>query len=285
MDPERTGGVRCRRLLALLALVGVVYPMAVDAQSVLLRINPRAGDTLHTRFEQEMEVTGRTRVGTNDTTLTMRSSMLLLSRVIVQSSDSAGVVVLAVTDSLALLASGKPGLIPESQRRALQGGRVLLRIAPEGTASVLDAPATLAPDLQAVVAQIPAMLPKVAVRVGSTWTQAMTIPVAGQPGGGAAVLEATFRLDSLTRGGQVAHISLRGTISRDSAASDLPNGARLVSTGAVTGSMQVDRRRGWWTESRATITIRSVMHPPAGSSNQPVRFETRITHRMRTARR
>ncbi len=277
--------MRRLRLLAVVASLGVVFPMMAGAQSVLLRIHPRAGDTLHTRFEQEMEVTGRTRVGNSDTTLTMRSSMLLLSRVIVQSSDSTGVVVLAVTDSLALLASGRSGLIPESQRRALQGGRVLLRIAPEGTASVLDAPATLAPDLQAVVAQMPAMLPKGAVRVGSTWAQAMTIPVAGQPGGGAALLQAIFRLDSLTRGGEVAHISLRGTISRDSAAADLPNGSRLESTGAVTGSMQVDRRRGWWTDSRATITIRSVMHPPPGSSSEPVRFETKITHRMRTARR
>ncbi len=276
---------RCLRVLASLAFLGVVLPVVAEAQGVLLRIMPRTNDTLHTRFEQEMEVTGRTRVGASDTTLTMRSNMLLLSRVIVQSSDSAGVVVLAVTDSLALAATGGSAIISESQRRALQGGRVLLRIAPEGTATVLDAPATLAPDLQAVLAQMPAMLPKAAVRIGSSWTQAMTIPMAGQPGGGAAVLHATFRLDSLTRGGQVAHISLRGTISRDSAAADLPNGARLVSTGAVTGSMQVDRSRGWWTDSRATITIRSTMHPPPGSSSEPVRFETLITHRMRTARR
>ncbi len=277
--------MRRLRLLAVVAFLGGVAPVVADAQGVRLRIQPRAGDTLHTRFEQEMEVTGRTRMGTKDTTLTMRSSMLMLSRVIVQSSDSAGVVVLAVTDSLALLASGRPGLIPESQRRALQSGRVLLRIAPEGSATVLDAPATLAPDLHAVVAQMPAMLPKGVVRVGSTWTEAMTIPVSGQPGGGAALVQATFRLDSLTRGGEVAHVSLRGTISRDSAAADLPNGSRLESAGTVTGSMQVDRRRGWWTDSRATITIRSVMHPPTGSSSEPVRFETRITHRMRTARR
>lgn len=270
-----------RRLLATLCLL-LAVPMVAEAQSVLLRIKPRAGDTLHTRFEQDMEIIGRTRVGGGDTTVTMRSGMLLLSRVIVESSDDEGTVVLAVTDSLAITGGGRSGLIPESQRRAMQSGRVRMRISAQGTASVLDAPASFAPDLQAVVSQMPAMLPEVAVRVGSTWRQTMTIPFAGQPVGGAAVIQATFRLDSLTRGGDIAHISMRGTISRDGAAGDLPNGARLESSGSLTGRLQMDRRRGWWSDTRATITMHSTMHPPAGTPAQPMRFETRITHRMRT---
>ncbi len=272
---------RRRTLLATLCLL-LAVPMVAEAQSVLLRIKPRAGDTLHTRFEQDMEIIGRTRVGGGDTTVTMRSGMLLLSRVIVESSDDEGTVVLAVTDSLAITGGGRSGLIPESQRRAMQSGRVRMRISAQGTASVLDAPASFAPDLQAVVSQMPAMLPEVAVRVGSTWRQTMTIPFAGQPVGGAAVIQATFRLDSLTRGGDLAHISMRGTISRDGAAGDLPNGARLESSGSLTGRLQMDRRRGWWSDTRATITMHSTMHPPAGTPAQPMRFETRITHRMRT---
>lgn len=273
-----------RALLASLCLA-LLVPMTAEAQTVILRIKPRVGDTLHTRVEQEMAIVGRARVGAADTTLTMRNGMLLLSRVIVQSSDDGGTVVLAVTDSLALTSSGRSELLPESQRRAMQGGRVQMHITPHGTASVLDAPASFAPDLQAVVSQMPAMLPRAPVRVGGTWSQSMTIPVAGQPGGGPAVLQATFRLDSLSRGGDVAHISMRGTISRDSTAGDLPNGATLESSGSVTGSLQMDRRRGWWSDTRALIIMNSTMHPPAGTTAQPMHFETRITHRMRTERR
>jgi hypothetical protein len=281
---------RARRMLAGIVMVSaaaaVVPPASAGAQGVQLHIKPRVGDTMHTRFEQEMVVTGRTRVGNADTTLTMRTSMLLLSRVVVEGSDSGGVLVLAITDSLSMRGSGSAALISEPQRRALQSGRVRMRISPEGVASVLDAPAALAPDLQSVVSQMPATLPRGPIRVGSTWTQEMTIPVAGPMGGGAALLRATFRLDSLTRGGELAHISMQGRISRDSTPGDLPRGASMASSsGTLRGYMLVDRRRGWWTDSRATITMQSVMHPPAGSGAEPMRFETRITHRMWTERK
>jgi hypothetical protein len=274
------GGVLLSVMLSLLAL-----PPLAGAQSVQLRIAPANGDTLHTRYEQEMEVTGRTRIGAADTTLSMRTTVLLLSRMIVQSSDSSGVTVLAITDSLALLTGGRSGMIPEAQRRAMQGGRIRMRISPVGSASLIDAPPSLAPDLHAALAQMPALLPAQSVRVGSTWTEALEIPIAPGAGAGAAKLHATFRVDSFSRGGELAHISVRGTISRDAPSTQMQNGARMVSSGAMTGRMMFDRRRGWWRESTATITMRTVMHPPQGSTSEPLHFETRIVSRLRTARR
>jgi hypothetical protein len=68
------------------------------------------------------------------------------------------------------------------------------------------------------------------------------------PGKGGA-LKATFRLDSISRTGDLAYVSLRGTLRRDS--------PPTVTTGLVTGTLVVDRQRGWLTDSRATIHVTS----------------------------
>jgi hypothetical protein len=130
---------------------------------------------------------------------------------------------------------------------------------------------------------MPATLPAEPVPVGGTWSKVMTIPLAGQVGEeGAAILHTTYRLDSLSSDGAIAYISMQGTLSRDSTAAALPHGVRFSSTGNMTGSLLVDRIRGWWSESAAVISVRSTLTPPPGGKAQPVHFQVRIVQRMRS---
>jgi hypothetical protein len=252
-----------------------------------LRIHPRAGDTLYTRFEQEVEMIGTTRVGAVDTTVAMRSSMLMLSHVLVQSSDERGATVTTITDSVSLAGLGMGAVLPpEAERRAIQGTRVQLRIAPDGSASVLESPGELPQDMRAVVSGMPSTLPDRPVAVGATWRKNTAIPVAGQAAGSpAAMLRATYRLDSLSADGDIAYISMRGTLTRDSTAHPLPQGLRITSTGTITGTMRIDRRRGWWADSHATIELRSTLTPTTEDSGPPTRIQTKITQRMWTGGR
>ena len=52
-------------------------------------------------------------------------------------------------------------------------------------------------------------------------------------------------------------------------------------TGRVEGLVLVDLRRGWITESRAEILIRSALTPPPDSGDPPMRFVMRISQRLR----
>jgi Family of unknown function (DUF6263) len=280
-----SGALRLSRLLALLLWLTVAVDRPIAAQrgtAVTLRIRPKVGDTMYTRFEQEVEMTGTTHVGGADTTMRLTSNMLMLSHVLVQESDDRATTVLTITDSVAT--SGASRLTPpESVRRALQGKRVRLRIATDGSAAVLDASDELGPDLQAVVSGMPATLPERPIVVGATWEKAMAIPLPGETDAQhGATLRALYRLDSLSANGDIAYISVRGTLTRDSTAAALPQGLRVVSTGNISGSMRVDRKRGWWVDSRATIAVKSTLTPAGASRANPLQVQTKITQRMRT---
>ncbi|HET7621709.1 MAG TPA: hypothetical protein VFK39_07405 [Gemmatimonadaceae bacterium] len=276
-----------------LALVLVVMALPLQAQrsrAVTLRINPRAGDTLYTRFEQTVEMSGTTHVGSTDTTMTMKSTLLLLSHLIVNSSDSSGATITAVTDSVALDSWRMGKQVPsETARRAMEGKRIQLQIAPNGSATVVDAPDELTSDVRAAVSAMPSTLPDRPMKVGSAWKQTTAIPVSASTGGGqgasgrAATLTASYRLDSLSRDGNIAFISMRGVLQRDSTAAPLSRGLRVISNGTITGSLRVDRKRGWWTSSDATITLESVLTPSSDSSgSHPMRVLTRIEQKMHT---
>jgi hypothetical protein len=74
-------------------------------------------------------------------------------------------------------------------------------------------------------------------------------------------------------------------VSRDSADAPVRDGARLASRGSVTGAFVLDRARGWWADSRVTITLGSTVTPPPGSAAPPVKVQTRITQRVRLVER
>src|SRR5687768_13475454 len=274
--------VLVRRLTAV-AVIASIVPVA-HAQSVLLQIRPRVGDTLRLRIEQEMEISGVGKVRDTDTTMTMRSSMLMLSRSIVIQSDNEGTIVRAITDSVAVdmgAMDPRVATLSDQARRSLQGKEVRVRFSREGSGVVIEADPEIPREVQSVFSQLPAFFPRHQVAVGSTWKQRIPIPDTG-PGQVAGTLEATFRLDSLTRRGRLAHISMRGTVTRDSTAAPLPGGARMTMTGTVTGHMLLDRDRGWVTDASTEMSMRSHIAQPPGSGLQPVKMQMRLVQRQRT---
>ena len=274
-----------RRLAITLAIAAGLLAGGAQAASaqktVQLEIRPRPGDTLRTRLDHQVEQRGTMRVGGADSTRTVLTNLLVLGRTIVIRGDVRGTTVIAFTDSVAMSTTGGEGAVfPEEVRRSLQGTRVEMRISPDGAMSMVSG--TPGTDLQALVEQIPATLPKHPIAVGASWTKAMPIPLPGEEEGTGAVVRATFHLDSLSREGKVAFISMRGEFSRDSASSARSAGVKVDMSGSLAGSLQVDRQRGWMTDSRMTITVQSLLTPPPGSSAEPMRYWMKITQHSRT---
>jgi hypothetical protein len=270
------GCVAAVTLLMLLCAAGT--PAA--AQPVLLQIRPRVGDTLRMRLDQRVEMTGTARMHGTDSTVTSTTVMRVVAHSIVKRADESGTTMLAVTDSVLITDSaGRPLAKAEQARRSLQGRHVSLHVAPDGGTKVVDEGDQLAPELRGLFAQMPATLPRSAVSVGDVWTRTMDIPGARgahRTGG----LAATFRLDSLTRGGDLAHVSMRGSLSRDGPG-EAPRGVKVVQAGIVVGTMAIDRRRGWMTDVRTTLTVHSVVTPPGNPTAEPMKVRMKVTQWLR----
>jgi hypothetical protein len=76
--------------------------------------------------------------------------------------------------------------------------------------------------------------------------------------------------------GDVAFVSMRGQIASDAD----PRGVEM--SGSMSGAMQIDRARGWMTDSFFTLLIHSVVTPPSGTGMQPMKFVTKVTQHLRT---
>jgi hypothetical protein len=266
----------------MLAVLGLARAGVAAAQPVLLEVRPTVGDTIRLRLEQTVEMKGTTRVGQRDSTMSSTSRMAILARAIILSADSAGARVLAITDSVVFEApEGAPSSPYQRDPRALEGSRVEMRLLPDGSSDILPADPQVMNDFRALMAQMPSTLPRTPVQVGERWSPVVTVPIAGQGGvPRTESLKMTFRFDSLSRNREVAHISMIGEISRRS--SDSAKGpAGTEMTGTIRGGITIDRKRGWMTDSRAVVTLRSVVPPPPGSRANPMRFELTITQRMR----
>jgi hypothetical protein len=284
LDTHRARAGRGRRpLVALAAALALASPLAAQPARVLLKIQPRTGDTLRMRLDQTVEMSGTTRVGAADSTMTVSSTMQVLSRAVVEQSGARGTQVLAITDSVFF----SPALNPKAvdAAAALRGQRVRMHVAPDGAMSVADDGRRATSDVRHLFAQMPASLPREPVAVGATWTRAMPLPEAADGGKHAGTLQVQYRLDSLSRNGELAYISMRGSLSRDGAAPKARRGTRVATIGTVTGDMLVDRRRGWMTDSRVTVSLRTVVTPPVEreprSGANPMRIRLKITQWLR----
>ena len=278
---QRSHGCARIHLLPLILACALAAPaMAQAGAGVVLAVRPRLGDTLVTRFEQNLEMTGTAHLNGADTTRRTSGSMLMLSRAMVQGRDEDGTQLTMVVDSVALRGMNV-GMNLEQLRRAAQGRRVKLRITPDGAITVLQGTTSDMPDLGALVLALQSTLPGTPVAPGASWRRAMAVPVAGASDAEhVAMLSAIYRLDSLSVDSSQAWISMHGTISR-SAPSSGGQSARVESTGEVTGGMQLDRALGWWVESHATITLTTTLTPGIPGTSHPVRVDTRITEQMR----
>ena len=270
---------RSSRALAVALVAALLAPLApAAAQGVLLELRPHTGDTVRIQLDQDVEVVATRKVGGRDSVVTMRRHLTVHSHSIVMRTDARGATVAAVTDSM-LVREDDGG----SVRAGFGGASASLLIAPNGTTRVLDDGGLMTPEASALVAQMPATLPGRTVVPGATWSQSTAVPLPGQSDGPpTGRLTATFRLDSLGRYGDLAFVSMRGTLERPRGGVKLPKGGRYESAGTVTGSFQLDRRRGWLTDVRATITMKSVV-TQAQTGSEPVHVRTRVTQWLRAA--
>jgi hypothetical protein len=95
------------------------------------------------------------------------------------------------------------------------------------------------------------------------------------------LLHVTLRLDSVTHSGELAFVSMRGEMQPASG----PGAASqaVLEKGSVDGTMVLDRKRGWLSESWFHVVVMtSVTTPPAAAA---LRMQMRITQHMRTAER
>jgi len=271
-----------------LALAIVFVPQAARAQSVLLQIRPRVGDTLGVRLYQQVEMTGTpTGCATLDSasprtsapaarqractegTRQMTTRMEVFSRAIVRATTPEGTLVVAVTDSIRT-ATGAPGRTPDPARISSSNESVQLRISTDGSAEVIDAAASS--ELRTVFGQMPATLSRQRVSVRERWERQMRIPLPGEPRANGLV-RTTFQLDSLGRSGDVAYISMRGTLSHDPM-----DGRDSEQSGLLVGTMQLDRKLAWITDMRVTITNESTVRRAGG---EPMHVRTKVTQLLK----
>ena len=267
-------------MTAVIVATSLFPPRNAHSQGVLLRVHPRVGDTLHTRLEQQTEVRTTMPGLAGRAAKAVTTSVTLHARTIVQASSSFSTLVLTVVDSAALRTSDAHGAAQvAAAERSLRNQQLVLQIGADGTVeSARDARGAPVPrDVADAMAAMPAVFPRRPVTVGEQWTRELPLPAGGPFGArGSGHLNAVFRLDSLDRTGNLAYVSLRGAIIPDVDS----EGVQL--SGDVTGAMQVDRKRGWMTDSHFSVLVRSLITPPPSSGLAPMRFVTRVTQRLRT---
>ena len=269
----------------LLALV-LTAPVALG-QSVLLQIRPHIGDTLRMHLSQTVEMTGINSSRGPDSTTTMTTSIEVFTRAVPSQLTSSGTLMQAITDSVKMTPAS-PASLADLRRRSMQARPVWLRVSTDGAMEIVD-DADANSELRHLFGEMPAMLARQAVAVGEKWTREMQIPLSGDPGTVGEV-KATFRLDSLGRNGDIAYISMHGTMSRANAASGQaqPNGRGYMTSGTLAGTIQIDRRLGWITDSKSSIIVRStIAQTPARKGDAqiaPMQVRTKITQWIRAMR-
>jgi len=274
--------MRLRTIVRLLC-APVLCARIASAQAVLLQIRPHIGDTLRMHLSQSVEMTGTTHNGGRDSTTSMTTSIEVFSRAIAEQWTPGGTLMQTITDSVAMNPASAASL-DDLRRRALQAKRVWLRVSPDGAMEVVHESDPTS-DLQEIFGGMPAMLARQAVNVGEKWTREMQIPLSGDPGAMGAV-RATFRLDSLSRNGDIAYVSLRGTMARV-IPPNAPAPAGYTTSGTLVGTIQIDRRLGWITDSRSSIIVRSTIASTARKGElqrSPMQVRTKITQWIRAMR-
>jgi hypothetical protein len=264
-----------------LALALSLSAEAFAQKPVLLQLRPRIGDTVWMRLDQQTELTTR-RTDARQNPALASSSTTTYSRAVVESGVASSTTVVAITDSV-FAGSGAVSKAAAPLTRQTAGQRVRLQIAPDGSMTMPSDPPQKTPAKPASL--IPATFPTTPVAVGDSWMREAALP-AGTSQLGASIVgwvQATFRLDSLTRNGELAWISIDGKLTPDPAGAKL-DGVTTVDDGSVEGYMVLDRARGWLTESRFTIIAHSTLKQPFGVASQPVRFEIRLIQALRTIR-
>ena len=263
----------------------LLFAKAALAQQVLLQIRPHIGDTLRMHLSQTVEMTGTTRGARTDSVRSMTTSIEVFTRAIAQQWTSNGTLMQTITDSVAMNPASA-GSLEDLRRRAMQAKKVWLRVSTDGAMELVD-DGDPNSELRHLFGEMPAVLSRTSVSVGDKWTREMQIPLSNEPGAVGAV-RATFHFDSLGRNGDIAYLSRRGTMSRINTPGAAPAGPGYGTTGQLAGTIQIDRRLGWITESKSTIIVRSSITTSPSVKGEaeraPMQVRTKITQWLRVMR-
>jgi hypothetical protein len=274
------------KLLAFLLATAGIFAGSVPAraqQSVLLQIRPHVGDTIHVRLEQEVAMTGmpagcgtqsnalRARPKTAPTNCSdvrsMTTKMEVFSRAIVRDSSRDATDLLAITDSVMTSPGpGKPRLKQPVPRNPVQ-----IRITSDGSVELGAGQAS--DEVREMFGQMPATLSRKPLAIGEKWIHEMKVPLPEEPGA-MGLVRTTLQLDSLGKGGNVAYISMRGVLSHDHS-----DGSHSDTSGSLTGTMQLDRRLAWITDTHATIDVWTLVRN--SSSGKPMDVHTRVVQTLK----
>lgn len=260
------------------AMAFTLLPLAAEAQKISLELRPRVGDTLRMAMDQEIEMTAARKGTASDSTRTTRTALRVITRAVVLRSDQSGTVLSVEAESIAVTTDDDRGaaMLADARKRLL-GRTVELWMAPDGATKVVSDDGKADPSVGQLFAQMPATLPSGDVKVGSSWTKEMHVPATGISGPG-GLLRTKFRLDSLTGDGQLAWISISGTLSPPKGRKSEDHG------GSVTGTLLVDRRRGWLADTKTVTSMRSLAPSPAGGG-VPMTFRMKVSQRIRVVDR
>lgn len=250
-----------------LALSGLVFAAVttVDAQPVLLQIKPHTGDTIAVKVEQRLEITG----GRGEAMRRLTTVTQVFSHAFVTRTNSRGAEVTALTDSIRT-ATFPGGRTPPLKRAAVKDPSMRLRFSTDGGAELLEGGRSA--HLATAFGPMPATLSGKAVNEGDTWEREMRIPISGEDGAMGRV-HATFHLDSLSRNGDIAFISMNGKLSHDHR-----DGSTSELDGSMIANIQLDRRLGWITDTRAVIDVTSTVR---GHDGQPMKIRTKVTQQLK----
>ena len=246
---------------------------------VMLQLRPRIGDTISMRLDQQTELATR-RPDASQAPALASTTSVTWSRAVIESGVASGTTVIAITDSV--IVTGASSTKAPQMARPVAGQRVRLKIAPDGSMTLPSENPKAAPKSASL---IPATFPTTPVSVGDEWTREAALPAGSSQLGATIVgwVKATFRLDSLTRNGELAWVSIDGKLTADPSGAKV-DGVTTVDDGSVEGYMVLDRARGWLTESKFSIVAHSTLRQPFGIASQPVKFDIRLSQSLRTLR-
>lgn len=256
-------------------LVASLVASNAGAQKVLLELRPHVGDTLRMQLEQVTELTGGA-PGAPSARVT--TTLRMFSRAIVESTAHIASLILAVTDSVDIASSDPHArAMSEQAEHELEGRQMRLRLWPDGAVTLNDGAASVPREVSDLVSVMPASFPSRPVAVGETWVREMPVPAAeavGVPAG--SVMRTRFRFDSMSPNGDLAYLSMAGALR------PVPAGAPAEApVGKVSGNVIVNRPRGWLSESRFLLELRSSAPRKGADKGKPVRFNVRVSQTMR----
>ncbi len=209
------------------------------------------------------------------------ASLVVLARIAIETADADGATVHALADSVRVVGTGGLDASPSLRAaRAMQGQHFRFRVLPDG-GTMLTGVDPLLEGIRGLFSQLPATLPREKLAPGASWVRAVELPLAATPdGSGNATLNATFTFDSLSKYTEYAYLSVRGRLVR---AGQVVGQRRSVvqTAGDVSGKIMIDMRRGWITDARSVVTLRSLISGGNGKDPSPTRVRVKITQWMR----